>query len=133
LIPARLIDFAGEGQPGPGSIFLQNGTATYEFSAPLAAGIHLTGAALSSSNAYMGKPIGVSGASSGQTLREEVWDWGSSAWRAINLQDNGTTSLPAEAVNPATGTVRVRLTANIPNTAGPGFLLGNLSLTGTLQ
>ena len=133
LIPARLIDFSGEGQPGPGSIFLQNGTATYEFSAPLAAGTHLTGAALSSSNAYMGKPIGPTGTTGGQTLREEVWDWAGSAWRTIDLQDNGTTTLPSGAVNPATGTVRVRLTANIPNTTGPGFLLGNLSLTGTLQ
>jgi hypothetical protein len=131
LIPARLIDFSGEGQPGPGSIFLQNGTATYEFSAPLAAGVHLTGAALSSSNAYMGKPLGPT-ATAG-AVQEQVWDWASSAWRTIDLQDNGVTTLPTGAVNPATGTVRVRLTANIPNTTGPGFLLGNLSLTGTLQ
>jgi len=81
----------------------------------------------------MGKPIGRTRTTGGQTLREEVWDWAGSAWRTIDLQDNGTTTLPSGAVNPATGTVRVRLTANIPNTTGPGFLLGNLSLTGTLQ
>ncbi len=133
LISARLIDFSGEGQPGPGSLFLQNGTATYEFSAALAPGIHLTGAALNSSNAYMGKPIAPPGTTSGQSVREEVWDWGRSAWRTIELQENGTTTLPAEAVDPMSGTVRVRVTANIPNTTGPGFLLGNLSLTGTLQ
>ncbi len=133
LISARLIDFSGEGQPGPGSLFLQNGTATYEFSASLVPGVHLTSAALNSSNAYLGKPIGPTGTTSGQSLREEVWDWGTSAWRTIDLQDNGTTNLPTGAVDPVSGTVRVRVTANIPNSTGPGFLLGNLSLTGTLQ
>ncbi len=133
LIGARLIDFSGEGQPGPGSLFLQNGTATYEFSAPLAPGIHLSNAALNSSSVYGGKFGMAPGSTTPQTLREEVWDWSRSAWRVIDLQENGTTTLPAAAVDPVTGTVRVKVTANIPSTTGPGFLLGNLSLTGTLQ
>lgn len=133
LISARLIDFSGEGQPGPGSLFLQSGSATYEFAAPLAAGVHLTGATLSSSNTFYGKPI-APGSTGGQSnLKASVWNWSSGAWMPIDLAGTNSTAVPDAGIDPVSGTIRVKVIADVPANVGPGLLLGNLSLTGTLQ
>ena len=62
-----------------------------------------------------------------QGLQGDVWDWSRSAWTGINYQDNGTTALPDTAVDPATGTIRFRLSTTT------GFMAGAITLSGTVR
>jgi hypothetical protein len=134
IVTGRLVDLDGgqQGGPLPQMITLTNGTATYEFTPPLAAGKHLTAAVINSTNPLgaKGVPPGSTNSGATPTLTGEVWDWSHSAWVAINYQDNATTALPDWAVEPSTGQVRLRLTAS---NANGGTLTGAVSLTGTVR
>ncbi len=130
VVSGRIVDVVGDsqGQGPPGMLLLQSGSVTYEFSPSLAAGRHLTGAALTSSSPYMGKVLPAPGGGTGAaTLQGEVWDWSRSAWGDVAYQDNGTTTLPGSAVNPQTGLVRLRLSTT------SGFAAGAITLSGTVQ
>jgi hypothetical protein len=123
LVVSRFTDIDGTTQNGPpGAVFMQSGTATYDFKPQLVPGTHLTGATLDSTSQ---SPKG--GGFPGQSLSVEVWDWSQSAWVPVAYTPLGTTTLPAGAVNPSSGEVRVRITVN------GQALLGAISLTGTVQ
>src|SRR5438552_141909 len=111
VVSGRIVDVVGDsqGQGPPGMLLLQSGSVTYEFSPSLAAGRHLTGAALTSSSPYMGKVLPAPGGGTGAaTLQAEVWDWSRSAWGDVAYQDTGTATLPGSAVSPTTRHVRRR-------------------------
>ncbi len=130
VVSGRIVDVVGDsqGQGPPGMLLLQSGSVTYEFSPSLAAGRHLTGAALTSFSPYMGKVLPAPGGGTGAaTLQGEVWDWSRSAWGDVAYQDNGTTTLPGSAVNPQSGLVRLRLSTT------SGFAAGAITLSGTVQ
>src|SRR5438874_4004632 len=82
VVSGRIVDVVGDsqGQGPPGMLLLQSGSVTYEFSPSLAAGRHLTGAALTSSNPYMGKVMPAQGGTAAATVQSEVWDWSRLAW-----------------------------------------------------
>jgi hypothetical protein len=123
LVVSRLIDIEGTTQAGPpGAVFMQSGTVTYDFTPQLAPGMRLTGAGLDSS-AQSPKGGGIPG----QTVQVEAWDWSRLAWVPVAYAPLGTSSLPAGAVNPSSGEVRIRITVN------GQALLGAISLTGTVQ
>jgi hypothetical protein len=126
----RIVDVVGDtqGQGPPGMLMMQNGSVTYEFSPSLAAGTQLSGVSLTSSNPYGAKFSGPPGTTAaGPAVQGQVWDWSRSAWSDVAYQDNGTTTLPNSAVNPATGSVRFRLTTT------SGFLAGAITLSGTVR
>src|SRR5438132_2029871 len=124
VVNGRIVDAVGDtqGQGPPGMLVMQSGSVIYEFSPSLAAGTHLTSASLSSQNPYGAKfqpmPPGSAGSPT-QGLQGDVWDWSRSAWTGINYRDNGTTALPDTAVEPASGTIRFRL-----STTTTGFMAG---------
>jgi len=123
IVMSRFTDIEGTTQNGPpGAVFMQSGTATYDFTPQLAPGTHLTGASLDSTSQ---SPKG--GAFPGQSLSAEGWDWSQSAWVPVTYTPLGTSTLPAAVVNPSSGEVRIRVTVNSQ------ALLGALSLTGTVQ
>jgi hypothetical protein len=131
VVSSRIVDVVGDsqGQGPPGMLMLQNGSVTFEFSPPLGHGAQLTGISITSQNPYGAKFSGIPGSpNSGPALTGEAWDWATSSWVPINYVDNGTTALPNSAVDPQTGTVRVRITAN-----NGGFVAGSLSLSGTVK
>jgi hypothetical protein len=131
VVSGRIVDVVGDtqGQGPPGMLLMQNGSVTYEFSPSLAAGTQLTAASLNAFNPYGGKfvPAPGGGTSSAAAVQAQVWDWSRSAWSDVAYQDNGTTSLPDSAVNPDSGTVRLRL-----STTG-SFAAGTITLSGTVQ
>jgi hypothetical protein len=123
LVVSRFTDIDGTTQNGPpGAVFMQSGTATYDFTPQLVPGTHLTGATLDSTSQSP-----KFGAFPGQSLSAEAWDWSQSAWVHVAYTPLGTTTLPAGAVNPSSGEVRVRITVN------GQAMLGAISLTGTVQ
>ena len=123
LVVSRFTDIDGTTQNGPpGAVFMQSGTATYDFTPQLVPGTHLTGATLDSTSQ---SPKG--GGFPGQSLSAEAWDWSQSVWVPVAYTPLGTTTLPAGAVNPSSGEVRVRIKVN------GQALLGAISLTGTVQ
>ena len=131
VVNSRIVDVVGDSQGSgpPGMLVLQNGSVTFEFTPPMAAGTHLTAPSITSQNPYSAKFVGPPGSTNTiQGVTGQVWDWQTSSWSDINYQDNGTTALPQSAVDPATGTVRVRV-----NTNNGGFLAGSLTLSGTVQ
>jgi hypothetical protein len=130
MVSGRIVDVVGDtqGQGPPGMLLLASGSVTYEFSPSLAAGRHLTSATLNAFNPYGGKVMPApGGGNTTATTQSEVWDWSRSAWSEVAYQDNGTTSLPDSAVNPASGLVRLRITTT------SGFVAGGISLSGTVQ
>jgi hypothetical protein len=131
IVSGRIVDVVGDtqGQGPPGMLLMQNGSVTYEFAPPLAAGTQLTGASLNTFNPYGGKfvPAPGGGTSTAPALHAQIWDWSRSAWSDVAYQDNGTTSLPDNAVNPGNGMVRLRL-----STTG-SFSTGTITLSGTVQ
>ena len=132
VVNGRIVDAVGDtqGQGPPGMLVMQSGSVIYEFSPSLAAGTHLTSVSLSSQNPYGAKfqpmPPGSAGSPT-QGLQGDVWDWSRSAWTGINYQDNGTTALPDTAVEPASGTIRFRLSTTT------GFMAGAITLSGTIR
>ena len=129
LVSGRIVDFVGDTtqQGPPGTLMIQNGTVTYSFIAPLATGLHLTGASISSSNPYLGKSPAAAGNQAPSTSGE-AWDWSHSSWVDIGYKDNGTTDLPDSVVNPTSGEIRLRVTTN-----NGSCLAGGITLTGTVQ
>jgi hypothetical protein len=113
LVTARLVDASGTVEFGPSGIVLNGGSATYELTAPLTPGSRLANAAITGGN----------------LLTAEVWDWSNGRWQPLGLLANAT-PLPDGSVDPATGTVRVRLTAIAGDSPGP---MGAMSLTGSVQ
>jgi len=124
LVVSRFTDIDGTTQNGPpGAVFMQSGTATYDFTPQLAPGTHLTGATLDSTS----QSPKFGGPNPGQSLSAEAWDWSQSAWVPVAYTPLGTATLPAGAVNPSSSEVRVRITVN------GQAILGAISLTGTVQ
>lgn len=127
IVSGRIVDLEGDPQQGPpGALSIQDGAVTYEFTPRLVAGAHLTGASLSASNPYSAKGAGANGSAS--TIRGEAWDWSRSTWVDVAYQDNATTSLPDEVINPGTGEVRLRITVT-----NGGFLALGISLAGNVR
>jgi hypothetical protein len=130
ITAGRLVDIDGsvvqQGGP-PGVTMLNSGSITYDFAPALAAGTHLTSAAISSANQFAAKGAPVPASAGVNPARAEVWDWSESAWTEVNFQQPGTTSIPAAAVNPATGEVELKLSSD------SAFSSGWLSLTGEVQ
>jgi hypothetical protein len=128
VVTGRIVDLEGDTQQGPpGGIMLSNGTATYEFAPPLAAGTALAGASFTASNPYgsQGFPGAANGAAA---IRGEVWDWSHSAWIDVAYKDNASTSVPDAAIDPSTAMVRLRITVT-----NAGFIPSLISLAGTVQ
>ncbi|HSS93891.1 MAG TPA: hypothetical protein VLR46_07870 [Candidatus Dormibacteraeota bacterium] len=126
MVVSRFTDIEGTTQSGPpGAVLMQNGTATYDFTPNLAPGTHLTGASLDSTNQ---SPKGIMPGTSQSGPQAQVWNWSQSAWVSLDYNPVGTTALPAGAVSPSSGEVRLQLSAN-----GGGVLLGAISLTGTVR
>jgi hypothetical protein len=126
----RIVDVVGDtqGQGPPGMLMISNGSVTYEFSPPLAAGTQLSGVSLTSTNPYGAKFAGPPGTTAGgPSVQGQVWDWSRSAWSDVAYLENGTTALPDSAVDPATGRVRFRLTTT------SGLLAGPITLSGTVR
>jgi len=128
LVSGRIVDFVGDTtqQGPPGALMVQNGTVTVQFTPRLTPGLHLAGASLSSSNPIFSKgPVAANGPAA--TLSASAWDWSRSAWVDISYQENGTTALPGEAINQATGEVRLRVTVSNGSFAATGIaLVGNV-------
>ena len=79
---------------------------------------------ISHNNPYGAKFAGTNG---GGAVKGQAWDWAASSWIAVSYQDNGTTSIPDSAVNPATGEVRVKLSSD------GQFASGFLSISGNVK
>jgi len=128
LVGGRIVDFDGDAQQAsPGTLVVQNGTVTVQFKPRLAAGVHLAGASLTAPNAVFIKgPVTPNG--SAATLSAAAWDWSRSAWVAIAYQENGTTALPAEAIDPASSEVRLRVVVS-----NGSFVATGITLAGTVQ
>lgn len=118
VVSGRLIDLDADLSQGgpPGMLIANSGSMTYAFNPALAPGSHLSGVTISSANPYGGKVVAVTGT----PVRGQVWDWKASAWVDVNYQDNGTTSVPAGAINPATGEVRLKISST--GQFSPGFM-----------
>lgn len=129
IVSGHIVDFVGDTthQGPPGALMLQNGTVTYSFSAPIATGLHLSGASISSSNPYFGKSP-VAAGSPAPTMSGEAWDWSHSTWVAIGYQDNGTTNLPDSMVDPISGVIRLRVTVS-----NGSFPASGMTLSGTVR
>jgi hypothetical protein len=128
VVGGRVVDFEGTTQPGPpGAVMVQDGTVTLQFAPRLATGLHLTGASLSSSTSFMGK-AGMGPGGVAPSVKGAAWDWSRSAWMDIGYQENAITALPAEAINPATGEVRLKITV-----ANAQFMTSGISLAGTVE
>jgi hypothetical protein len=125
MIVSRYADFEGDSQQGPPTgVATQNGTVTYTFNPSIANGLHLTNAALDTSNQIQkGGPPGTT-----QTLQVKAWNWATSAWVSVNYSQFGSSSLPDSVINPATSEVRLQITAQ-----GTLVYLGPISLTGTVK
>jgi hypothetical protein len=106
---------------------MQNGSVTYEFAPRLAPGGHLTAVSVSAVNPYGPKFGGPSGGTS-PSVTGQVWDWSRGTWTDLAYQDNGTTAIPNNAIDPSSGAIRLRV-----STTNSGFLAGTITLTGTVQ
>ena len=127
-VNGRMIDFEGDTQPGPpGVLNVLNGSVTYSFNPALAGGVHLSGVSISASNPYFGKSGGAPGGPV-STIQGQAWDWTSSSWVDIKYQENGTTQIPSEAINPSTSEIRVRIVVT-----NGSFLATGISLAGNAQ
>ncbi|HET9847915.1 MAG TPA: hypothetical protein VFR68_05105 [Candidatus Dormibacteraeota bacterium] len=129
VVVGRIVDVVGDssGNGPPGMLMLQNGSVTYEFAPQLAPGTHLSGVSVSAVNPYGPKFGGPSGGSS-PSVSGQVWDWAHGTWVDLAYQDNGTTSIPDNAIDPSSGTIRLRV-----STTNSAFLAGTITLSGTVQ
>jgi hypothetical protein len=132
VVSSRFTDIEGTTLQGPpGGVVMQDGTVTYEFTPRLAPGTHLTGATLDATS-QAGNGI----ATTPQSFQAEVWDWSQSRWVPLAYNPASTTAVPASAIDPSSGEVRLRVTVTSstngqPGLASGGVLLGAISLTGT--
>jgi hypothetical protein len=127
LVPGRIVDLDTDlGQGGAPTVVIQAGTITYDFAPTLAPGTHFFDVSISSFNPFGGKgAIGPAGTAA--NVKAQVWDWSQSAWMSIDYYDNAAMAVPAPAVNPSTGEVRLKLTADNQ------FTTGNYSVVGTVK
>jgi hypothetical protein len=125
MVVSRFTDIQGDTQQGPpGVVVMQNGTVTYDFTLELAPGSHLAAASLDST--YQGPKGPIPGSS--QSLQAKVWDWLRSAWVPLDYNASGITAVPAAAINPSSGELRLQVAAS-----GTQVLLGQISLTGIVK
>jgi hypothetical protein len=127
VVAGRIVDLDSDlSQGGIPTLVIQAGSITYDFTPTLAPGAHLFDVAISNFNPYGGKgAIGPTGAV--VSVKAQVWDWSQSAWVAIDYNDNSSMLVPPSAVNPTTGEVKLKLTADNQ------FSTGNYSLVGTVK
>lgn len=129
VVMGRLVDIDASFQLGggpPGLVMAQSGSVVYEFTPALAAGSHLTSAGINSAAGnFGGKPVAPNGVAT--TVKAQAWDWTQSAWIDVNYSETSSTSIPDSAIDPATGTVRLKISSDGP------FSTGYLSLTGTVS
>jgi hypothetical protein len=126
MVVSRFTDMQGDGQPAQqGSVLLQNGSVSYDFTPALAPGSHFESAAIDSTFTSPKGPIAPGTTS---TLQARFWDWQRSAWTSLTYNMGGVTTLPPAAINPATGEVRLQVDAG-----GTQTVFGQASLTGTVK
>lgn len=124
MVSSRFTDMEGDVQPAsPGAVMMQSGAVTYELTPNLASGSHLGAASLDSTFSSPKGPI----PGTNQTVQAKLWDWGRSAWVPLTYNSSGVTAIPASAINPSTGGVRLQVAAN-----GTQVVVGQISLTGTV-
>ncbi len=125
MIVSRYADFEGDSQQGsPTGVSTQNGTLTYTFTPSIASGMHLTNAALDTSNQIqLGGPPATT-----QNLQVKAWNWSTSDWIPVSFATLGSSPLPDSVINPTTSEVRLQVTAQ-----GTLVYLGPISLTGTVK
>jgi hypothetical protein len=125
IVQSRFTDMQGDAQPAqPGAVLMQSGTLNYDLTPALAPGAHLIAASLDST---ISTPKGPAPGSTG-TMPAKVWDWAQSAWVPLDYNASGVTALPAAAINPTSGEVRLQVIGN-----GTQNLFGQISLTGTVK
>jgi len=126
----RLVDATGQVGLSQYGAAVDNGSVTYEFSLPLAAGTHLSGLKITHRLAAGPfPPNGLVGPNGQPAATSEVWDWSRSTWVPISLANSGTSQLPDGTLQPSTGLVRVRL----ESAGGASFRVGSLWLEGTVS
>jgi hypothetical protein len=132
IVTGRLVDVDGEAfsQGPPGTLSIQSGSATFEFSPRLTAGSRLTDISISSSNPY-GR-FGPGGVPAGAPTTE-AWDWSKSAWVPVSLKENTTTAVPDSLFDSITGTLRLRISSAGGSSGITSFTMPTMSLTGTVQ
>jgi hypothetical protein len=125
IVQSRFTDMQGDAQPAqPGAVLMQSGTLNYDLTPDLAPGAHLVAASVDST---FSTPKGPLPGSTG-TMPARVWDWVQSAWVPLDYNASGVTALPAAAINPTSGEVRLQVIGN-----GTQNLFGQISLTGTVK
>ena len=131
IVAGRLIDIDGQVQQNggpPGMVVMNSGAVTYDFSPSLSANAHLDNVTIVTSNPFGGKgaiPPGGNGVTG--SVKGQAWNWVQSSWMDLSYQDNGSTTVPAAAVNSTTGEVRLKLSSD------GAYMSGWLSLGGTVQ
>jgi hypothetical protein len=126
----RLVDATGQVGLSQYGAAVDNGSLTYEFYLPLAAGTHVSGLKITHLLAAGPFPAGGLLASNGQpAATSDVWDWSRSTWVPISLANSGTSPLPDGTLQPGTGLVRLRL----ESAGGASFRAGSLWLEGTVS
>lgn len=131
IVAGRLIDIDGQVQQNggpPGTVAMNSGAVTYDFSPSLSPNAHLDNVTIETSNPFGGKgpiPPGATGPTG--AIKGQAWNWAQSTWMDLSYQDNGSTTVPAAAVNPTTGEVRLKLSSD------GAYSSGWLSLAGTVQ
>ena len=129
LVTGRIVDIDADVQQQggpPGLIVTQTGgSIVYDFAPPLAPGAHLTRVSVSASN-----PYGIKGSPGGGavnvSVKGQAWDWTRSQWVDVLYLDSGETTIPDNAVNPATGEVKLKLSGDGPFTSGWMSLAGDV-------
>lgn len=126
MVSSRFTDMQGDAQPAqPGAVLLQNGSVSYDFTPALAPGSHLDSASIDST---FSSPKGPVAPGTAATLQARYWDWQRSVWTSLSYNMGGITALPAAAINPASGEVRLQVDAG-----GTQTVFGQVSLTGTVK
>ncbi|MDQ6879761.1 MAG: hypothetical protein M3082_19080 [Candidatus Dormibacteraeota bacterium] len=126
----RLVDATGQVGLSQYGAAVDDGSLTYEFSLPLAAGTRVSGLKITHVLAARPFPAGGLVAPNGQPAATSyVWDWSRSTWVPISLANSGTSPLPEGTLQPGTGLVRLRL----ESAGGASFRVGSLWLEGTVS
>ncbi|HEV2013634.1 MAG TPA: hypothetical protein VGR77_07110 [Candidatus Dormibacteraeota bacterium] len=126
----RLVDATGQVGLSQYGAAVDNGSVTYEFSLPLAAGTHVSGLKITHLLAAGPfPPSGLVGPNGQPAAKSEVWDWSRSTWVPVSLANGGTSPLPDGTLQSGTGLVRLRL----ESAGGASFRVGSLWLEGTVS
>ena len=80
---------------------------------------------VSASNPY-GIKAAPGGGAVNASVKGQAWDWTRSQWVDVVYLDSGETTIPDNAVNPATGEVKLKLTGDGPFTSGWMSLAGDV-------